>query len=158
MGSEAMANHKRFQNPSRQRPMQTGRAWRSGVAATEFAFAMPLTLALILLTLGIAIRATDDLFAAALAPQDARDRAVAAGLPGNHLSVTLGINTPGSSPSATCSARVETMTLSSSLVRAWPAIGWIGDQLLMGPLTSQLRATATVYVWEFQPGFEGNCQ
>lgn len=136
----------------------SGRVWRSGVAATEFALTLPMTLAMILLTLAVAVRATDQLFAAALAPQDARDRAVAGGAPGNRLSAVLGVSTPGSSPSETCAGRVTTMTLNSSLTRAWPLIGWIGDQLMMGPISSHLRATSTVYVWGFHPGFEGNCQ
>jgi hypothetical protein len=133
-------------------------AWAQGVAATEFAITLPLTLALVILTLALAVRAIDQLSAASLAPQDIRDRAVLNGQPGNHLSNLVGVNTPYANDSLNCSGRVQFMSMNQGLLRDWPVLRWLDGTVLMGALSSNLQAATSSYTWGFHPGYEGECQ
>jgi hypothetical protein len=115
-------------------------------------------MALVLLTLALAVRAAvDQLSAAGLVPQDLRDRAVAR-TAGNRLYNTVGVSTPLSVDSSICSGRVQIVRMDQGLTRDWPIIRWLDDTVLMGALTSNLQATSTSYTWGFHPGYEGNCQ
>lgn len=134
------------------------RAWTQGVAATEFAITLPLTMALVILTLALAVRAIDQLSAAGLAPQDVRDRAVVNGQPGNRLSNLVGVNTPYANDSLNCSGRVQFMSMNQGLLRDWPVLRWLDGTLLMGALSSNLQSATSTYTWGFHPGYEGECQ
>ncbi len=128
------------------------------MAATEFAITLPLTMALVILTLALAVRAVDQLSAASMAPQDIRDRAVLNGQLGNRLNNLIGVNTPYANDSPNCSGRVQTMRLNQGLLRDWPVLRWLDGTVLMGALSSNLRVTTSSYTWGFHPGYEGECQ
>lgn len=131
------------------------RAFRSGVSAVEFALVLPMTLALVLIILGMAVAAYDRLSAAYGVAEDTRTAAIDGGL-GTKTSSLVG-RSPSLAASASGCARTFQGTIDSARTRDWPIIDWLGN-VLVGPMTASLTGSSTAVRWEFAPGYDGECQ
>ena len=129
--------------------------FRAGVSSVEFTLVLPLTMALILIVLGMAVGAYDRLSAAYGVAEDARAASISGGLGTTTYSLV------GRSPSVAASASGCTRSfrgvLDSTGTRDWPVIEWLGN-VMFGPMTVDLTGASTVVRWEFAPGHEGTCQ
>lgn len=144
----------------------TGRRWtgagltavgrtQAGVSAVEFALVLPLTMALVLIVLGMAVGAYDRLSAAYGVAEDTRAASIAGGL-GSTTSTLVG-RSPSLAASASGCARSLQGTIDSTRTRNWPVLDWLGN-VLFGPMTADLTGSSTAVRWEFSPGYEGDCQ
>ena len=138
---------------------RTGRslltAAQQGVSSVEFVIVLPMTLALILIVLGMALAAYDRLSAAYGVAEDTRAASIAGGL-GSTTSTLVG-RSPSLAASASGCARSLQGTIDSTRTRNWPVIDWLGN-VLFGPMTADLTGSSTAVRWEFSPGYEGDCQ
>jgi hypothetical protein len=121
----------------------------------EFALVLPLTLALVLIVLGMAVAAFDRLSAAYGVAEDTRAAAIDGGL-GTKTYSLVG-RSPSLAASASGCSRTFQGTIDSTRTRNWPVIEWLGN-VLFGPMTADLTGTSTAVRWEFTPGYEGTCQ
>ncbi len=130
-------------------------AREAGVSAVEFAIVLPMTLALVLIVLGMAVGAYDRLSAAYGVAEDTRAASIAGSL-GSKTSTLVG-RSPSLAASASGCTRLLQGVLDTSGTRDWPVIEWLGN-VLFGPMTVDLSGSSTAVRWEFSPGFDGECQ
>lgn len=129
--------------------------WRTGVSSVEFAMVLPLTMALVLIVLGMAVGAYDRLSAAYGVAEDTRAAAIYGSL--GTKTVSLVGRSPSLAASASGCSRTFQGTIDSTRTRNWPIIDWLGN-VLVGPMTASLTGSSTAVRWEFAPGYDGDCQ